>query len=82
MGIRDEKDLENSRYKGDIYETFVFAELLKQITYSQNIMELFYYRTQDKKEIDFIIKRQDNVVDRGIFYKIPLSTKSIFHIGI
>lgn len=56
--------MENSRYKGDIYETFVFAELLKQITYSQNIMELFYYRTQDKKEIDFILKREDNVVDR------------------
>ena len=62
LGIRDEKDLENSRYKGDIYETFIFAEFLKQITYSQNIMELFYYRTQDKKEIYFIIKRQDNVV--------------------
>jgi len=62
LGIRDEKDLENSRYKGDIYETFVFAELLKHITYSQNIMELFYYRTQDKKEIDFIIKREDKIL--------------------
>jgi predicted AAA+ superfamily ATPase len=62
LGIRDEKDLENSRYKGDIYETFVFAELLKHITYSQNIMEFFYYRTQDKKEIDFIIKKQDRIL--------------------
>jgi predicted AAA+ superfamily ATPase len=62
LGIRDEKDLENSRYKGDIYETFVFAELLKHITYSQNIMEFFYYRTQDKKEIDFIIKKQDKIL--------------------
>lgn len=62
LGIRDERDLENSRYKGDIYETFVFTELLKHITYSQNIMELFYYRTQDKKEIDFIVKKQDKIL--------------------
>ncbi|SFV65317.1 ATPase [hydrothermal vent metagenome] len=62
LGIRDEKDLENSRYKGAIYETFVFAELLKHITYSQNIMEFFYYRTQDKKEIDFIIKKQERIL--------------------
>lgn len=62
LGIRDEKDLESSRYKGDVYETFVFAELLKHITYSQNIMEFFYYRTQDKKEIDFIVKKQEKIL--------------------
>ena len=62
LGIRDEKDLETSRYKGDVYETFVFAELLKHITYSQHIMDFFYYRTQDKKEIDFIIKRQEKIL--------------------
>jgi len=49
-------------YKGDIYETFVFSELLKHITYSQNIMEFYYYRTQDKKEIDFIVKKQEKIL--------------------
>jgi len=59
LNIRDEEDLKNSRYKGSLYETFVFSELLKHITYSKNVLELFYYRTQDKKEIDFIIKKQE-----------------------
>jgi len=62
LGIRDENDLDNSKYKGNIYETFIFSELLKHMTYSKNIMEYFYYRTQDKKEIDFIIKRQDKIL--------------------
>jgi len=62
LNIRDEEDLKNSRYKGSIYETFVFAELLKHITYSKDVLEFFYYRTQDKKEIDFIIKKQDNIL--------------------
>ena len=62
LGIKDEKDLENSKYRGDVYETFVFAELLKHITYSQSVMEFFYYRTQDKKKIDFLIKKQGEIL--------------------
>jgi predicted AAA+ superfamily ATPase len=62
LGIRTQEDLHNSKQKGNIYETFVFSELLKHITYSENILEFFYYRTQDKKEIDFIIKKQDKIL--------------------
>jgi predicted AAA+ superfamily ATPase len=80
LGIRDEKDLENSRYKGDIYETFVFAELLKHITYSQNIMEFFYYRTQDKKEIDFIIKKQDKILAIEIKSSYSIKQSDFKHI--
>ena len=62
LGISTIDDLENSRYKGQIYETFVFAELLKHINYSQSILEFFYYRTRDHKEIDFIIKKQNRIL--------------------
>ncbi|MFK5893792.1 MAG: ATP-binding protein [Pseudomonadota bacterium] len=62
LGVRNINDLEYSKYKGNLYETFVFAELLKHLTYSQNIMDFFYYRTADKKEIDFIIKKQDAIL--------------------
>jgi predicted AAA+ superfamily ATPase len=62
LNIRDKEELKNSRYKGRLYETFVFSELLKHITYSKDVLEFFYYRTQDKKEIDFIIKKQDDIL--------------------
>ncbi len=75
LGIKDEKDLEHSKYRGDVYETFVFAELLKHITYSQSVMEFFYYRTQDKKEIDFLIKKQGEIL--AIEVKASYSVKPI-----
>lgn len=62
LNIRDEEDLKNSRYKGSIYETFIFSELLKHITYSKDVLEFFYYRTQDKKEIDFIVKKGEKIL--------------------
>jgi predicted AAA+ superfamily ATPase len=63
LAIRTEEDLENSNhYKGAIYETFVFSELLKHINYSDKLIEFYYYRTQDQKEIDFIIKSQNKIL--------------------
>ena len=56
-----------------MYETFVFAELLKHINYSENVMEFFYYRTQDKKEIDFIVKKGEKIL--GIEVKSSKSVK-------
>ena len=80
LGIRDENDLDNSNYKGNVYETFIFAELLKHMTYSQNLMEYFYYRTQDKKEIDFIIKRQDNILAIEVKSSYSVSRSDFKHI--
>jgi predicted AAA+ superfamily ATPase len=38
---------------GAMFENAVFSELLKQ----RGMHDLFYWRTQDKKEIDFVLKR-------------------------
>ena len=62
LNISSVEELGSSRYKGDVYETFVFAELLKHINYSENVIEFFYYRTQDKKEIDFIVKKGEQIL--------------------
>ncbi len=62
LGVRTVEALVNSKYKGVIYETFVFGELLKHIAYSDSLMELYYYRTQDKKEIDFIVKKDNRIL--------------------
>ena len=41
---------------GSILETFVFGELLKHTTTSENDYQLLYYRDHDQFEVDFIIE--------------------------
>ena len=41
---------------GSILETFVFGELLKHTTVSENDYQLLYYRDHDQFEVDFIIE--------------------------
>ncbi len=43
---------------GSVFETSVFSELVKKI--GQN--NIFYWRTKDKKEIDFILKNKNKII--------------------
>ncbi|HPT08284.1 MAG TPA: ATP-binding protein [bacterium] len=43
---------------GNVFETNIFSELIKKYK-SSNI---YYWRTKDKKEIDFIIKDKNNII--------------------
>ncbi len=43
---------------GNVFETNIFSELIKKYK-SDNI---YYWRTKDKKEIDFIIKEKNNII--------------------
>lgn len=61
LGINDVDALQNSHYKGDVIETFVYAELLKHLSYSMTSANIYHYRTTDKKEIDFIVEKGDKV---------------------
>ncbi len=61
LDVHTAEELNNSTHKGDIVETFVFAELLKHISYSQIQPKLYHYRTNDKKEIDFIVEKVDKI---------------------
>lgn len=61
LGINDIHTLQNSHYKGDVIETFVYAELLKHLSYSMTSANIYHYRTNDKKEIDFILEKGDKI---------------------
>lgn len=61
LDVHSAEELQNSLYKGEIIETFVFAELLKHLSYSMTQPQLYHYRTNDKKEIDFILEKHDKV---------------------
>jgi len=62
LGINSADDLESSHYKGALFETFVCNELVKHISFASNQTQIFHYRTNDKKEIDFILKQNDKIV--------------------
>jgi len=62
LDIRNGDDLLNSRHKGEVIETFVFSELLKHLGYSDSQPQFYHYRTTDKKEIDFILEKQDQII--------------------
>lgn len=61
LGISSADELTNSSHKGSIVETFVYSELLKHIGYSQAQAKIYHYRTNDKKEIDFILQKGDKI---------------------
>lgn len=62
LRIANAEEYEASPYKGEILETFVYGELLKANTWASSRAELSYYRTSDKKEIDFILEFSNSIV--------------------
>jgi predicted AAA+ superfamily ATPase len=80
LRIKDEKTLETSHYKGQLYETFICNELLKHLTFCNNDTDIFHYRTSDKKEIDFILKRADEIIAIEVKSSTTVSKKDFKHI--
>jgi len=60
--IETKEDLLTSHYCGAIFETFIFTELQKHLNYSVQDISMYHYRTSDAKEIDFILKKQSEVI--------------------
>ncbi|CAA6806481.1 MAG: Putative AAA ATPase [uncultured Sulfurovum sp.] len=62
LGIYTIEQFEKSSYKGALVETFVFNELLKHIGFTMDDTQIYHYLTSDKKEIDFILQRNDEII--------------------
>jgi uncharacterized protein len=62
---------------GNVFETSIFSELVKK--YGRE--NIYYWRTKDKKEIDFIIKDKNRIIPAEVkinFNKISLSAVKYF----
>ncbi len=62
LDITDVDKLLSSHKKGDVIETFVYSELLKHISYSLIFPKIYHYRTNDKKEIGFILEKGNKII--------------------
>jgi len=80
LQIGSKEEFEKSHYKGDIVETFVYDELLKANSSATQRVGLFYYRTSDKKEIDFILDYGQKVIAIEIKASKSISKSDFKHI--
>lgn len=62
MGVSSTEELHASSHKGNVFETFVYGELLKHQSYGMTRPVIYHYRTNDKKEIDFILEKGDKTL--------------------
>lgn len=62
LKINSKEQLLSSTYSGAIFETYIFCELQKHLSYLQKSAQMFHYRTNDKKEIDFIIEVDNEIL--------------------
>ncbi len=52
----------DSDRSGKLMETFAFNEIMAQVETADGLYELFHYRDREKREIDFLIEREDNAL--------------------
>ena len=80
LGIYSIEAFENSRYKGALVETFVFNELLKHCSFAIDDTKIYHYLTNDKKEIDFILERQNRMIAVEVKSSTRVSKDDFRHI--
>ncbi len=63
LGQKPEHILEKSPHKfGHILENFIFTELLKNIHASGSLINLGFYQTNDGKEVDFVLEKNQKII--------------------
>jgi len=80
LQISSRAELEDSHYRGEVIETFVYDELLKANSSAAQKAGLYYYRTSDKKEIDFILDYGHEIVAIEIKASKTVSKSDFKHI--
>jgi len=80
LQINSKEELQKSHYKGDVVETFIYDELLKANSSATQKIGLYYYRTTDKKEIDFILDYGEKIVAIEIKASKSVSKSDFKHI--
>lgn len=62
QGLNAERIGNDRALFGSLLETFVFSEILKQVSWSEESTELYHYRDKDQVEVDIVIENQVGAV--------------------
>ena len=62
LGINSKEKLLDSPYSGQVFETYIFCELQKHLANLNETAKIYHYRTNDKKEIDFVIEVDNTII--------------------
>jgi hypothetical protein len=79
--LKDFSGLNRRPDKGELLESFVFHEMQKQLEISQ---EIYYWRTREKEEVDFVVVRDRIPVPVEVKSKmtdtsIPMGIRQFLH---
>ena len=62
LGIKNPDQLLLSSYYGGLLENFVYMELVKHSTWSNQSVEIYHYRDQHKNEVDIILEQKNGKI--------------------
>ncbi len=80
LDINSAAELKQSSYYRAVIETYVYSELLKGLSYADRPMGLYHYRTTDRREIDFIVQRGDELVAVEVKAAHTVTRRDFVHI--
>jgi predicted AAA+ superfamily ATPase len=60
LGWKSDDLIDNADKAGKIFETFAYNELMSQIDAAEEEYTIYQYRDREKREIDFLIEREDH----------------------
>lgn len=58
LGMTSEDHLQRYPKIGSVFENFVFSEILKSLSMSHHLSGIYFYRTADGDEIDYIVEHK------------------------
>lgn len=62
LALQTTEDMLLSVEWGRILETFVYTELIKQISFQDRLIGLFHYRSVNQEEVDFVLENGPNQI--------------------
>lgn len=62
LGTRSERIARDRSAFGQVLETFVFTEIMKQITWLSNTCNLYHYRDKDQDEVDILVENDEGAI--------------------
>ncbi|MEN9432852.1 MAG: hypothetical protein RLZZ422_441 [Pseudomonadota bacterium] len=80
LRITTPNELNQSLQRGAIYETFILSELIKANTYANQPVDISFYRTQDGKEIDFILDNGKTLIPTEVKAAHTVTLQDFRHI--